>query len=114
MGPMCAKTVEWLHNFIFVEGSDPILVSISDLKSMVRRDKRHQREMWIGFDAESFYRVRDEVITGPVIPMDGASELVSFFQSDKEVLCVLFGGCLALVGPQRTAVVSTFPRGTDA
>jgi len=114
MGPICAKTMEWLHNFIFVKGSDPILVSISDLKSMVRRDKRHQREMWIGFDGKNFYRVREEVIAGPVMPMDGASELVSFFQSDKEALCVLFGGCLVFVGPQRTAVVSTFPRGKDA
>jgi hypothetical protein len=107
LGPICAKTVQDLHSSVFAKSPAHVLVSIADLKSTLNRDKRHQRMMWIGFDGKSFYRVQGAVVPQPGMPMDGASELVSFFWADKEVLCVISGDKLVLVGPQRVAVVET-------
>jgi hypothetical protein len=113
LGPICAKTVQELHSSVFTENPAHVLVSIADLKSTLNRDKRHQRMMWIGFDGKSFYRVQGAVVPQPGMPMDGASELVSFFQADKEVLCVISAGKLVLVGPQRVAVVETITKKGD-
>ena len=107
LGPICAKTVQELHSSVFAESPTHVLVSVADLKSTLNRDKRHQRMMWIDFDGKSFYRVQGAIVPPHGMPMDGASELVSFFQADKEVVCVISGSKLVLVGPQRVAVVET-------
>lgn len=103
--PLCSKTVELLDSSIFSDDHEATSLPVSDLRAAIARDKKHQRMMWVGFDGKNFYRQKEYDKNAHVIPMDGASELVSFFQADKEIMCSTVGRRLVLVGPQRAAVI---------
>jgi len=104
-GPLCSKTVELLDSSVFSDPTEATLLPVSDLRATIARDKKNQKMMWVGFDGKNFYRQKERGGDSKSIPMDGASEIVSFFQADKEIMCSTVGQRLVLVGPQRTAVV---------
>jgi len=105
LGPLCSKTVELFDTSVFTEDFETLLLSVSNLRETIARDKKLQKRMWVGFNGKCFYRQKEYDKDEHLIPMDGASELVSFFQADKEIMCSTVGHRLVLVGPQRAAVI---------
>lgn len=104
-GLLCSKTVSLIDNSVFSETVDATILPISDLRAEVARDKKHQRMLWVGFDGKKFYRQKELKDGQHSIPMDGASEIVSFFLADEEIMCSTAEDSLVLVGPQRVAVI---------
>lgn len=102
---LCSKTVRLIDSSVFSEPVDATILPVSDLRATISRDKKHQRMLWVGFDGKKFYRQREIKDGQHLIPMDGASEIVSFFLADEEIMCSTVKNSLVLVGPQRVAVV---------
>lgn len=102
---LCSKTVEFLSTSVFSEDLNPVQLSVASLRATIKRDKKDQRRMWVSFDGKKFYRAPSYEPDHPCLPMDAASDIVSFFQADGEILCATILGKLVLVGPQRAVVI---------